>query len=74
MSFALTQQGTWACSVCGEESLWEHQAHEILHQQTKRRYRFVCERCIDRVVEAMRVHDGLGDRTGMSLVGHSRPG
>jgi hypothetical protein len=50
MSFALSRQTTWACSICGAESLWKRPAHEIVHQQTKRRSRFVCEACIDAVI------------------------
>jgi hypothetical protein len=59
MSFALSQQTTWPCSVCGAESLWRHRPHEIIHQQTKCRSRFVCESCIDAVISGLQEDEKL---------------
>jgi hypothetical protein len=53
MSYALQQQATWTCSVCGHERSWDRVPHEIVHQQTRIWHRFVCESCIATVVQML---------------------
>ena len=53
MSFALTLQATWPCSVCGEEYSWKDPPIEVRHQQHRTTHRFVCRPCVQIVVEML---------------------